>query len=90
MFTVAYHYLVVSRDIPRIPKKWKEKIRRAIEERLVVHPDIYGKPLRRSLKGYRKFRVGDYRIIFKIEKSALKVLLIWHRSAVYKEVEKRI
>lgn len=88
-FTVVYHPLVVSDDIPKLSKEWKEKVRRAIEERLVTHPDLYGKPLRRSLKGYRKLRVGDYRIIFKIEKNTIRILVIQHRSVVYGEASKR-
>lgn len=35
----------------------------AIETRLIERSDFYGKPLRRSLKGYRKFRLGDYRVV---------------------------
>lgn len=72
MFKVVYHPLVVSRDIPKLAGEWAEKIRQAIEQRLTTYPDVYGKPLRRSLKGYRKLRVGDYRVIFKIEKNTVK------------------
>jgi len=43
-------------------------------------PELYGKPLRRSLKGYRKLRVGDYRVIFRIEKHFIKIFVIQHRS----------
>ncbi|MBI2642693.1 MAG: type II toxin-antitoxin system RelE/ParE family toxin [Candidatus Wildermuthbacteria bacterium] len=89
MFEIVYHHLVVSRDIPKLSSEWKKKVRRAIEERLVTHPDLYGKPLRRSLSGYRKLRVGDYRVIFKIEKRTVKIFIIGHRSVVYDEVEKR-
>lgn len=89
MFSVVYHHLVVRDDIHKLPTIWKEKVRRAIEERLITHPDLYGKPLRRSLKGYRKLRVGDWRVIFKIQKNTVKVFIIQHRSAVYGEVEKR-
>jgi len=89
MFEILYHYLVVREDMPRISKLWREKIRTAIEDRLVAEPDLYGKPLRRSLKGYRKLRVGDYRIIFKIDERKVKILIIQHRSAVYAHVKKR-
>ncbi|MBI2889136.1 MAG: type II toxin-antitoxin system RelE/ParE family toxin [Candidatus Liptonbacteria bacterium] len=90
MFEVLYHRLVASDDIPKLSAEWREKIKRAIEERLTTHPDLYGKPLRRSLKGYRKLRVGDYRVIFKVERSTVKVLIIQHRAVVYEEGEKRI
>lgn len=89
-FNLVYHHLVIRDDIPKLSSEWKEKIRRAIEERLTTHPDLYGKPLRRSLKGYRKLRVGDYRVIFKIEKNTVKILIIQHRSVIYNEVEKRV
>ena len=88
MFEILYHYLVVREDIPRLSKLWREKIRTAIEDRLVAEPDLYGKPLRRSLKGYRKLRVGDYRIIFKIDERKVKILIIQHRSVVYSNIKK--
>ena len=88
-FNIVYHHLVVREDIPKLSGEWKEKVRRAIEVRLMTHPDLYGKPLRRSLKGYRKLRVGDYRAIFRIEKNTVKILIIKHRSVVYAEAEKQ-
>lgn len=90
MFNVVYHYLVVRDDIPKLPSEWRKRVRRTIEERLTTQPDLYGKPLRRSLKGYRKLRVGDYRVIFRIEKNTVRILVIQHRSEVYKAAEKRI
>mgnify|MGYP001613205320 CR=1 FL=1 len=89
MFKIFYHPFVVRDDIPKLSNEWKGKVRRAIEERLTPHPDLYGKPLRRSLKGYRKLRVGDWRVIFKIERGRVMILVIQHRSAVYKKIEKR-
>ena len=89
MFKVVYHRLVVQDDIPKLSNEWRKKVRFAIEERLTTHPELYGKPLRRSLKGYRKLRVGDWRVIFKIEKDRVMVLVIQHRSVVYKRMEKR-
>jgi len=89
MFEIVYHPLVVRNDIPKLSSEWKEKVRIAIEKRLMTRPELYGKPLRRSLKGYRKLRVGDYRVIFKIEKNTVRVLIIQHRSVVYDEAEKR-
>ncbi|MGI9027531.1 MAG: type II toxin-antitoxin system RelE family toxin [Candidatus Saccharimonadales bacterium] len=90
MFDVVYHPQVIAVDIPKPPIVWKTKIRRAIEDRLITRPDFYGKPLRRSLKGYRKLRVGDYRVIFRIEDSTIKILMIEHRSVVYRLITKRV
>jgi len=90
MFKVVYHFLVIREDIPKLPKKWKNKIRFAIEKRLMTQPDLFGRPLRRSLKGYRKLRVGDYRVIFKIDRNTVKILIIKNRSVVYDEISRRI
>lgn len=90
MFRVVYHHLVISDDIPKLPNVWKKRIRHAIEQRLKTNPDLYGKPLRRSLKGYWKLRAGDYRIIFRIENNTVKILIIQHRSVVYAQAQKRM
>jgi mRNA-degrading endonuclease RelE of RelBE toxin-antitoxin system len=49
----------------------------------MTHPLEFGKPLRYSLKGTRRLRVGDYRVIFIIEKDAVLVVKIGHRRDVY-------
>ena len=89
MFEIKYHHLVVREDISKLPKTWRNKIRIATEKRLTTSPDLYGKPLRRSLKGFYKLRVGDYRVVFKIEKNKVKILAIKHRSVVYDETKQR-
>lgn len=82
-FELRYHELVIEKDIPKLPKSVKQKIAHAIENKLVFSPEYFGKPLRRSLKGYRKLRVGDYRVIFRIEGGVVKIFIIQHRSVVY-------
>ena len=89
-FEIFYHAKVVKVDIVNLPLVWRNKIRFAIEEKLVMAPDFYGKPLRRSLKGYRKLRVGDYRIVFRIHVKKVYILAIMHRSVVYKKITKRL
>ena len=89
-FKIIYHPLVVRDDIPKLSIGWKTKIQKTIEGRLTTNPETYGKPLRRSLKGYRKLRVGDYRVIFLLEKNIVKILVIQHRSIVYDRINKRI
>jgi len=88
-FEISYETHVVREDIPRLPQIWKRKIAQAIEEKLRTHPNVYGKPLRKSLKGYRKLRVGDYRVVFRIADSRVLIFAILHRSVVYKIMQKR-
>ena len=89
-FTVRYHPAVRDEDIPRLSKAVRQRIRKAIEERLTTAPHEYGQPLRKTLKGYWKLRVGDYRIVFKVEKKTVVILGIRHRKDVYEEVEESV
>jgi mRNA interferase RelE/StbE len=89
-FNVTYHQDVKDIDLPKINKDIKLRIKKAIEERLMNDPLKYGKPLRKSLKGYWKLRVGDYRVVYKIEGSNIIVLAIIHRKEVYKDVKSRL
>ena len=88
-FVIQYHKLVVEEDIPKLSSDVRQRIKKEIEEKLTNAPEIFGKPLRRSLKGYRKLRSGDFRVIFRIEDNLVKGLMIQHRSIVYKRLEKR-
>jgi len=65
-FRLQYEISVVKEDIPRLSHPAKKQIKKAIEQKLTTKPEVFGKPLRRSLKGYRSLRVGDYRVIFRI------------------------
>lgn len=82
-YEIVYHPKVISDDIPKLSSVMKQRICRAVEQKLVAHPEFFGKPLHTSFKGYRKLRVGDYRVIFRIEKNFVKIFTIAHRSIVY-------
>ena len=89
-FVVVYQKVVVAEDIPALAPATKDRVRRAIEEKLTTYPAIFGKPLRQSLKGYRKLRVGEYRVVFRIVDNKVLVFAILHRSVVYRAMEKRV
>jgi len=89
-FTVKYHPAVREVDLSGINAKMRERIRRAIESRLMKAPQEYGLPLRKNLGGYWKLRGGDYRIVFKVEGEIVYVLAIRHRKKIYDEVPGRI
>jgi mRNA interferase RelE/StbE len=89
-YNIIYHPDVKKVDMPKIDVRNKSMIKRAIEERLATSPEVYGKPLRRSLKSYWKLRVGDYRIVFKIAGKDIRILAIIDRKSVYQQSEKRI
>lgn len=84
-YSIEYLVIVVKEDIPALPKAVKEVVKKAIEERLASDPIGFGKPLRYSLKGHRRLRVGNYRIIYRIEEDQRIVLItaIKHRKDIY-------
>lgn len=51
-YRILYHPEVKRTDLPKIDQKTKAIIKKAVEERLATHPEKYGKPLQRTLKGY--------------------------------------
>ena len=87
-YIIKYHEDVIS-DIKKIGGPEKKYIKKAIEEKLVSRPEVFGKPLRKSLKNYRKLRVGDYRVVFRIENEKVIIFAILHRSVVYEKISKR-
>ena len=89
-YNCVYHAEVEKVDLPRIDKKNKSMIKRAIEDRLKTQPEIYGKPLQRTLRGYWKPRVGEFRVVLKIFGNELRIYGIIHRKRVYRDIVKRI
>lgn len=72
---------VVADDIPELTRN---RIKAAIETKLTSHPLEFGKPLRYSLKGARRLRVGDWRVIYTIESAGVVVVVkIGQRREIY-------
>ena len=80
----------VKKDFKNISNEMAGIIRQVIEEKLMIDPIKFGVPLRRTLKGYMKLRVGSYRIVYKVEHKIVTVYVIKiaHRKDVYRDLEK--
>ncbi len=89
-FDLRYHPDVRDVDIPQLNQTLRNRIKKAIEQRLAISPHKYGEPLKKTLKGYWKLRVGDYRVIYKIERNEVRIFAIINRKDVYKSIFKRI
>jgi len=89
-YLIEYSSLLNPEELLHVPKKDLQRIKASIEAKLTMHPDVFGKPLQFSLKGFRSLRVGDYRVIFKIEEQKVRIFLIAHRSIVYERYNKRL
>ena len=86
-FSVIYYPDVKGRDIPKLNADIRQRIRKAIESRLMVAPHEFGEPLRKTLKGYWKLRSGEYRVVFRIEDDEILILGICPRKEVYPLME---
>jgi len=81
---IKYHPKVKSEDIPRLSSNIAVRIENAIRNRLAINPIKYGLYLRGTLSGYRKLRVGDWRIIYRIVDKEIRIIAIGNRKDVYK------
>ncbi len=89
-YTLVYHPDVRFKDLPTINRNLRDRIARAIDTRLGTEPQRFGEPLRRTLKGYWKLRIGDYRVVYRIVEKEVRIYGIIHRRDVYERIEKRL
>ncbi|MBW1841322.1 MAG: type II toxin-antitoxin system RelE/ParE family toxin [Deltaproteobacteria bacterium] len=73
----------VARDLKKLSKddakRILDKIEQALPERADTFPLLTGK-----FAGLRKFRIGDYRVIYTLTKNTALVLRISHRRDAYR------
>lgn len=85
MYNILYLETVVKEDIKKLGQAEKKRIKKSIEEKLSLDPIGFGKPLQYSLKGCRRLRIGDWRVIYQIdsEENIVLIVKIGHRREVY-------
>ena len=74
----------VQRDLKKLSKAEARRILNQIEEDLSKNADTYP-VLKGQFAGLRKYRVGDYRVIYAILGEDALVLRMGHRKDGYKE-----
>ena len=77
----------VKKEIQKLPKKEVNKILNFLKQQsLRDNPRTQGKPLKGKLREFWRYRVGQFRIISKIEDKQLIVLVvrIAHRKNAYR------
>lgn len=84
-YKLRIHPEVLKRDLARIDKPVKVRLRKAIETKILAEPLVYTLPLRNHLAGGRKLQLGPYRILFRIFEDEIRIYRIGHRSEIYKE-----
>jgi mRNA interferase RelE/StbE len=73
----------------KLDEQIQREILRYLRDRVVgsADPRQFGKPLRMNLAGLWRYRVGDYRLICRLEENRLVVLVlqVGHRREVYED-----
>jgi mRNA interferase RelE/StbE len=94
MYRIVLDELVLERDLKLIDPRDRERILRAIKNKLSEGPVDFGSPLGGGLKGFWKLRVGAYRVIYRIlEKEKLvDVVLVGFRrnEEAYEKMMRRV
>ncbi len=75
-----------AKEISKLDYLVKKKVKEAIETKLVSNPIKNSTKLRDfKIEGVRRFRVGNYRVIFIIDNRMIQVLRVGHRREIYKQ-----
>ena len=73
----------VARDLKKIDKDQADKILKKIEDELPEKAETFP-TLTGKFSGLRKFRVGDYRVVYSILGNTALILRIKHRREAYR------
>lgn len=71
------------KDLENIDKEMQSRIATKLKE-YAKEPLRYARRLISPKIGTYKFRVGDYRVIFDIDRENIVILRIGHRKSIYK------
>lgn len=92
-WTIHYHS-DVKEDMESIGPSAARRIMRVIDGKLTRAPMQFGTPLSGSLSEFRKLRIGDYRVVYRVQEQLVIVfvLTVGHRrdKEVYRSALKRI
>ncbi|MEX0616254.1 MAG: type II toxin-antitoxin system RelE/ParE family toxin [Candidatus Woykebacteria bacterium] len=74
-----------AKEISKLDNLVKKKIKEAIETKLLTDPLANSLQLQDfEVKGARRLRVGNYRVIFYLENNIQEILRVGHRRDIYK------
>ena len=82
MYTLLYTKTAVK-DIEKLDKVAKKRLKKKLEE-YQKDPIKYAKKLTDPRLGTYRWRIGNYRIVFDIDKQNIIILRIGHRREIYR------
>jgi mRNA interferase RelE/StbE len=92
-WTVIYHPDVAD-DLRSLGRVKASRIVAAMDERIRCgEPNKIGRPLRGNPAGCRRLRVGDTRIVYRVDARAVEVLVVavgpWRDNEIYRKAGRR-
>lgn len=84
MYRVIWDKAVLQ-DLKLLDRTHAIKLVKKVEEYLVKAPEELGKPLVGRFKGLYRYRLGDYRVVYEINKKEVVIIIVQvgHRREVY-------
>jgi len=74
------------KDLKKLDRTTAKKIVAKVKNYLIQDPVKLGLPLKGTLKGLYRYRIGDYQIIYVIDQAEKKIVIlnVNHRKKIYK------
>ena len=75
----------VQKDMERLDRPTRKRILNKIEKHLAKDPKELGRPLVGQFQGLWRYRVGDFRVIYKVAEEEILIIVarVGHRKNVY-------
>ncbi len=85
VYRVLWHEKALD-DLKTLDRQTAQKIIGRIKEHLAQSPENFGKSLKGVLKGLYRYRMGDFRIIYSLDKAdhLISILRIGSRKDIYR------
>ncbi len=84
MYTVTWDKSALQ-DLKTLDKAKAINLVKKVEKHLSQSPQKLGKPLSGQLNGLYRYRFGDYRVIYEVNKQEVMIIVVrvGHRKEVY-------
>jgi mRNA interferase RelE/StbE len=91
---MAPHELDIPPHVADIIRHLPPDIKRSIKAsmRALSHDPTMGEPLKKELRGFWKYRVKRFRIVYAVDRrrKAIRIFAVGHRRGIYDEVVERL
>lgn len=82
MYNIVFTNKAIK-DVENLPNNIQHRIVEKLKE-YSMNPFDYSRKLSDTKIGSYRFRVGDYRIVFDVDKETIVILRVGHRKEIYK------